>query len=308
LKARDIFFGPEKLRALWRLVLFILLAAAVIWGVILLLSLVVPEDIEGIREEVLGFLALTVALLIASAVMMRWIERRRFAALGLPLGKEMWSDWLKGAAIGAALMVLVVALQTIVGWLRPAPDAGTMVGWIGMQAGLVLMLAIAATAEELLMRGYAFQVLVEGMGAWPAVIVTSVLFALAHLGNPNIDYIALLNIALAGVLLAGVYLRTRSLWVAIGTHWAWNWVMAGLFDLPVSGLDYDVPGYDTLELGPDHFTGGVFGPEAGLVITLVVLPLIVWVYRTPWLKQSPRMAELKPLVDDRLGGQEVSSQ
>jgi len=301
LNARDIFFGPEKLRALWRVVLFVFLAAAATWGVILLVSLVVPEGVEGIWEEVLGFLALTVALLIASAVMMRWIERRRFAALGLPLGKEMWGGWLKGAAIGAVLMVVVVALQTIIGWLRPAPDAGTVVGWLGMQAGLASMLAIAATAEELLMRGYAFQVLVEGMGAWPAVILTSVLFALGHLGNPNIDNLALLNIALAGVLLAGVYLRTRSLWMAIGTHWAWNWVMAGLFDLPVSGLDYDVPGYDTLELGPDHFTGGVFGPEAGLVITLVVVPLIVWVYRTPWLKESPRMAGLRPLVDHRLG-------
>ena len=245
---------------------------------------------------------LTAGLLIASAIMMRWVERRPFAAIGLPLGKEMWQGWLQGAVIGAAFMALVVVLQTVVGWLRPAPDAGTVMGWLGMQAGMALMFAIAAAAEELIMRGYAFQVLVEGMGAWPAVIITSVLFALVHLGNPNIDAIALVNVGLAGVILAGVYLRTRSLWVAIGLHWAWNWVMAGWFDLPVSGIEFDVPGYDTVELGPDAFTGGVFGPEAGFVLTLVALLLILWIYRTPLLKESPKMAELRPLVDSRLAG------
>ncbi len=267
-------------------------------------ALVVSFEIGGLGEDVLEFGVLTAGLLIASAVMMRWIEKRPFAAIGLPLGNEMWRGWLQGAAIGVAFMALIVVIQTVVGWLRPAPDAGTVTGWLGIQAGMVLMFAVAAAAEELMLRGYVFQVLVEGMGAWPAVIVTSVLFAVIHLGNPNIDAIALVNIALAGVILAGVYLRTRSLWVAIGLHWAWNWVMAGWFDLPVSGIDFDVPGYDTVELGPDWFTGGVFGPEAGVVLTGVALILIVWIYQTPRLRESTQMAERRPLVDSRLAGSE----
>ena len=289
---------------MWRLLLFIAIAIAAISGLVAVLSLLISFELGGLAEMALGFAALTAGLLIASAIMMRWIEKRPFAAIGLPLGKETWRGWLQGAAIGAAFMALVVVAQTVVGWLRPAPDAGTVTGWLGMQAGMALMFAIAAAAEELMLRGYAFQVLVEGMGAWPAVIITSVLFALAHLGNPNIDALALVNIGLAGVILAGVYLRTRSLWVAIGLHWAWNWVMAGWFDLPVSGIEFDVPGYDTVELGPDTFTGGVFGPEAGIVLTLTALILILWIYRTSALKESPQMAELRPLVDSRLAGSE----
>lgn len=289
---------------MWRLLLFLAIAIAAISGLVAVLSLLISFELGGLAEMALGFAALTTGLLIASAIMMRWIEKRPFAAIGLPLGKETWRGWLQGAAIGAAFMALVVVLQTVVGWLRPAPDAGTVTGWLGMQAGMALMFAIAAAAEELMLRGYAFQVLVEGMGAWPAVIITSVLFALAHLGNPNIDALALVNIGLAGVILAGVYLRTRSLWVAIGLHWAWNWVMAGWFDLPVSGIEFDVPGYDTVELGPDTFTGGVFGPEAGIVLTLTALILILWIYRTSALKESPKMAELRPLVDSRLAGSE----
>jgi membrane protease YdiL (CAAX protease family) len=100
--------------------------------------------------------------------------------------------------------------------------------------------------------------------------------------------------------MAAAYLRTRSLWVAIGLHWAWNWVMAGLFDLPVSGIEFEVPGYDTLMLGPEAMTGGAFGPEAGLLTTLLSVPLIIWLFRTPWLSESQRMVELRPLIDSRV--------
>ncbi len=302
LRARNIFFGPEKPRALWRIVLFLVLAFVVVWGLADFAALVLPSGLSEIWEITLESLVLVLGLFIASAIMMRWIEHRPVAALGLPLDRDIWRGWLIGAAIGGGFMALVVAAQTLIGWLRPAPDAGSLASWLEVVSGLGVMFCMAAAAEELLMRGYAFQVLVEGTGVWPAVIVSSLLFALLHLGNPNVDAIALVNIGLAGVIMAGAYLRTRSLWVAIGVHWAWNWMMAAVFDLPVSGLDFDVPGYDTMELGPDHFTGGVFGPEAGLVVTLLALPLIVWIFRTPWLNESQRMADLKPLVDRRVDG------
>lgn len=297
---RDLFFSGERLRALWRVLLFLALTVGAVWGVGLLAALL-PLPSDGAWGLGLGLnsLVLTVGVLVASAVMMRVIERRPLAALGLPLGQETGRGLLVGAAIGGVYMIVVIVAQTLIGWLRPAPDAGTLIDWFETVGGLVLFFLVAAAAEELLLRGYAFQVLVEGMGMAVAVLVTSTLFALGHLWNPNIDAIALVNIGLAGVILAGAYLRTRSLWVAIGLHWAWNWVMAAVFDLPVSGIRFDVPGYDTMELGPDMFTGGVFGPEAGLVVTLLALPLIVWIYRTPWLRESRRMAELRPLIDSR---------
>ncbi len=161
------------------------------------------------------------------------------------------------------------------------------------------MLMAAAAAEELLFRGYPFQVLVEGAGPVLAVAISSVLFAGIHAFNPAVEALAMINIFLAGVVLAVAYLRSRSLWVAIGLHWAWNWVMAAIFDLPVSGLWFDVPGYDTLQRGPDLLTGGAFGLEGGLLTTVFSLPLILWVLRTGWLRESARMAARRPLVDAR---------
>ena len=298
-RPRDVVFGPQKLRSPWRVLLFLALTFGGYW---LLAAASAPlVSLWGgmfwniASRSTLGI----VAMLVASFIMMRWVEHRPLAAMGLPLGKETLPGFLRGAAVGGAFVALLVVLQTVIGWLRPAPDAGTVIGWLESMSGLALLLALAALTEELLFRGYAFQVLVEGTGVPVALVLSTVLFAAVHLNNPAVTALALLNIALAGIIMALAYLRTRSLWVAFGLHWAWNWVMAAVFDLPVSGIDIDVPGYDTLLSGPELATGGAFGPEGGLPTTLLSLPLIVWLFRTRWLSQSPRMAELRPLVNAR---------
>lgn len=299
-RARDLFYGPEKLRALWRLLLFLVCAALALTAFGVVASLLTPEDYGGLWAIVIPHGVLAVALIVASLVMMLTIERKPFAALGFPRGREARVDFAKGAAIGGGFIAALVVVQTLLGWLRPAPDSGTVIGWLAQFVSLAVVLTIAAAAEELLLRGYPFQVLVEGAGVVLAVILTSGVFAAVHLNNPEVDWVALLNIGLAGVLFAVAYLRTRSLWVPIGMHWGWNFVMVAFFDLPVSGIVLDMPGYDTVVLGPDLFTGGAFGPEGGLVTTLLVLPLILWVGRTNWLSQSERMVELRPLVDTRM--------
>ncbi|MBW3573057.1 MAG: CPBP family intramembrane metalloprotease, partial [Gemmatimonadetes bacterium] len=159
----------------------------------------------------------------------------------------------------------------------------------------------AAAAEEAMFRGYAFQALVQGIGAWPAVVASSALFAYAHGGNTNVTPLALANIFLAGVMLAVAYLRTRSLWFATAVHLGWNWAMASLLDFPVSGIVMDMPLYTGREAGPDWLTGGAFGPEAGLAATLTIVLGTAWMWRTRRLGESSHMRALRPLVDDRLG-------
>ena len=308
MRARDLFFGPEKLRAVWRLLLF---AVITVWT---LVALGVAASLVLARVRLTGQLwelaipsgIAVAALLFSSWVMLRWVERRRFAALGFPPGREAWRGLLRGAAIGGGFMVALVALQVAVGWLKLEPEAGTLAGWLGSIGSLALLLAVAATGEELLFRGYAFQVLVESTGAPLAVILSSAAFGALHVFNPEVGLVAVLNIGLAGVIMATAYLRTRSLWTAIGVHWAWNWMMSAVFDLPVSGIDFDVPGFGTAIVGPDPFTGGAFGPEGSVLTTVLSVPLIVWLLRTRWLAESQRMVELRPLIDSRVGARRQS--
>jgi uncharacterized protein len=127
------------------------------------------------------------------------------------------------------------------------------------------VLLLPAATEEAVFRGYPYQKLVQGFGAPIATIAASAAFAFAHANNPSVNGFALANIFVAGIMLSAAFLLTRSLWFATGVHVGWNWAMAGLLDMPVSGLElFDTPLYEPLDRGPAWLSGGAFGPEAGI--------------------------------------------
>ncbi|HEX2187483.1 MAG TPA: CPBP family intramembrane glutamic endopeptidase, partial [Longimicrobiaceae bacterium] len=242
--------------------------------------------------------AVLLASLAAGWVMMRWVERRPFGAMGFPLGRAAAGESVTGTLVGAVFLGVTVLLIAATGGARWGPDSGTVAGYLEFAAGTLAFFAVAAAVEEVVFRGYPFQVLEREMGPWVAVLATSLVFAAAHGSNPNVRPLGLANIFLAGVMLAAAYLRTRSLWFATAVHLGWNWTMATLLDLPVSGLEIDTPLYTGVETGPDWWTGGAFGPEAGLAATLVLLAGTAWLLRTPRLRPSPEVSRLGgPLVE-----------
>jgi len=129
-------------------------------------------------------------------------------------------------------------------------------------------LAPAAMWEELTFRGYPFAVLRERFGAVAAVGVTSVLFGLLHVSNPGATPLAITMVIVAGIFLGAILLATRSLWATWAAHFAWNWTMAALFHMEVSGGGFPTPDYRVVEVGPDWLTGGGWGPEGGVAALL----------------------------------------
>ena len=133
------------------------------------------------------------------------------------------------------------------------------------------------------MRGYIFQNVEEWLGSAVALLITSFLFGLFHILNPNASLVAVLNVGLSGLAFGYAYLVTRRLWLPIAFHFAWNFFEGPVFGFPVSGLD--MGGLLVTGMGPDGsvITGGAFGPEAGLTgvgATLVALALIwLWTKR-----------------------------
>jgi membrane protease YdiL (CAAX protease family) len=291
------FYGPWGVRSGWRIAMWM--------GTFLFLTaiLFVLAGAAGVRP---GLEASTtvelIAALAAGWLMLAWMDRRPLGALGYAADPAAPLDTGLGFLLGAAAIALAVAVLTVAGTVRWVADSGSATEYVAALARALLLFAVAAAAEEVLFRGYAFQALVQGIGAWPAVLASSALFALAHWNNPSIDAVALANIFLAGVMLGWAYLRTRSLWFCTGVHLGWNWTMSALLDFPVSGLVRNTPLYSELAVGPRWATGGDFGPEAGVAGTAVIMGLIVLLLWAPWLGESPRMRALRPLVDDRMGG------
>lgn len=272
--------------------LFALFAIAGLYAVAIL-----PRDPFGWAS----WIVIAASALAAGLFALSQLDGRPLGALGFPLGAGAARQALLGIAIGGALLAAVALVLFLTGGARFVPDEGGLGGYLAHIGVTFAFFWIAAAAEELLFRGYPFQALVAGVGVWPAVLLASALFSLLHGSNPNVTAPAFANIFLAGVWLSWVYLRTRSLWVATGAHAGWNWTMAALLDFPVSGLTgFDTPLYSVVETGADWYTGGAFGPEAGVVGTALLLAAVVWTVRTPRLRPAPEIAALDPLVEARL--------
>ncbi|MBA3668782.1 MAG: CPBP family intramembrane metalloprotease [Sphingomonas sp.] len=178
----------------------------------------------------------------------------------------------QGLVIGFLLFSAVVGVAFICGAYRVTGYGGTN----GFLINLASFALLPAFGEELLFRGMFFRWIEEFGGSWAALVVTSALFGLAHILNPNATWFSSFAIALeAGVLLGGAYMLTRSLWLPIGLHAAWNFTQGFIFGVPVSGIASN--GLVRSELsGPDWLSGGSFGLEASVIALVLATAAGTW--------------------------------
>lgn len=180
-------------------------------------------------------------------------------------GKGSLPDLGKGIAAGALIFSLVVGAAAAVGVYRVVGRGDAS----GLLPALVSICLVPAFMEELLFRGILFRWIEEFAGSWGALLVTSALFGLAHIFNPGATWFSTFAIAVeAGLLLGGAYMLTRSLWMPIGLHAAWNFTQGEIFGVPVSGGASQ--GLLQSELsGPALLSGGNFGLEASLFAVVI---------------------------------------
>jgi CAAX protease family protein len=258
------FTDAGVLRAPWRIFLFLLitLAATQVCAVLVgpLLEWIFART--GFRGVSTAPWIECAALLIATAVSLRWVDNRPWSYVWLGGEAANPRRIAFGFAIGAAAIGLPIALLLSAHWLL---DAGGTAGSLwGAAVRITMLLLPAALLEELLSRGYLLAVLQEVWGWRWAIGVTSVGFGALHLANAGANVESTALVTLAGVFLAAVLFATRSLYAAWAAHFAWNWTMAVVFHTAVSGLPLESPRYRYVDAGPDWATGGDWGPEGGV--------------------------------------------
>jgi hypothetical protein len=290
LSPRRWAFGDDGLiRPIWRALLYLLTGLVVL----ILLRRLVQGGAKGMPQgwRLAALYALMNACLLAMAwLFLRGFDRRGFRALGLWFYPGWGRESLAGLGIGAGLVTAVVlglAVTQAAGYEGMNAAAGV---WLGTLASAGFLL-LAAAFEEIVFRGYAFQRLVDSLGKFGAILILSVLFGLGHLSNPSANPLSTANTVLAGVLLSVAYLKTQALWLPIGLHWAWNLMVGPIYSLPVSGVRVG-PGLFVAESsGPDWLSGGTYGPEGSVVLTVVCAAAIIWLARTEAVSPSAAMTE-----------------
>lgn len=276
----------------WRLTLFVAIAVTLT----LLLATGLPDTLLTSSFAMLGGAVTGGAALVV-------LDGRPPGALGFYLRAGALSESVLGLALGTGVALVVVLVMFAVGGVRWSGQGGSAFGWLAGALGALGFLVIPAAAEEALLRGYPLQALAEAWGPAVALIVTAGVFGALHLANPGVTVIGVLNVAVAGVFLGIIYLRTGSLWWATGAHVGWNWAHGYLADVPVSGLELlDAPLYEGATRGPAWVGGGSFGPEGSLVATVVLAGACVWCWRTTRLRPSEAALRARPLAILAQGG------
>ncbi|MGN6848461.1 MAG: lysostaphin resistance A-like protein [Sphingomicrobium sp.] len=177
-----------------------------------------------------------------------------------------------GLAAGFLIFSIAVAIAAVLGVYR-VTGQGDLSGLVPALIGPTIF---AAISEELVFRGILFRWIEEFGGSWMALLLTSAFFGAAHLANPNASPIAAIGIAFeAGVMLGAAYMLTRSLWLPMGIHAAWNFTQGEIYDIPVSGTP--VHGFVQAKLsGPPLLTGNGFGLEASLIAMVIATLFGLW--------------------------------
>jgi membrane protease YdiL (CAAX protease family) len=292
MKLDDIFLLDGNLRPVWRFFLslvLVFLAYALAYLLAGELRYLIPRSDAWYGSF---FLFQLFAFLGSFKIMTRVFERKPLGVVGLAFHPYWVKEMCVGLAIGGIMMVSVGGTEALLALARFHRNSLPASAELAYGSGLFLVLLISATNEELVFRGYPFQKLVESLGPPGAVAVGSACFGLAHLANSHHTWISTLNTMLVGIPLSIAYLRTRSLWMPVGIHFAWNYVQGFIFGLPVSGFRFPTTLLNAQVHGGNWLTGSAYGPEGGLLCTIVVLGAGTFLFLSPRIRMSGRMREL----------------
>jgi membrane protease YdiL (CAAX protease family) len=177
-----------------------------------------------------------------------------------------------GILAGLIVFTIVVGVAAALGVYSITGEGDTN----DLLHALIAAAIFPAISEEMIFRGILFRWIEQFGGSWVALLLTSAFFGAAHLANPNASPVAAIGIAVeAGVMLGAAYMLTRSLWLPMGIHGAWNFAQGEVYDIPVSGTPSD--GLVQAKLsGPPLLTGAGFGLEASLIAMVVATIFGIW--------------------------------
>jgi membrane protease YdiL (CAAX protease family) len=293
MQIREIFVNRhDEVRAGWKLSIFVLLLGVVLF------ALVAPFQMLGVQSDFVVTLNTVVGILAVSFLMVRKFHHKPLTAIGLSLHPGIVKEVGIGCLLGVLMMGGIFLVEYSLGFAERY--------WLGVSTGMVLwtivsslaFFIVGAVAEELLFRGYPFQVLIQGVSFLPAMMIMAVLFGVAHLTNPHASVAGFVNTALAAIFFSVAYMKTRSLWLPFGLHFSWNFAQTTLFGFPTSGIGFSqFRLFRSVQTGPEWVTGGPYGPEAGVLATVALVAALWYILKAPYLAAPEGIITLDSVED-----------
>ncbi len=278
---KSVFRGPNGIRAGWRALIFLGVFAGLAIAVNLVVWLVrhfllhtsSHFQMASSLSPAAAILSDGPLLLFAgfAALIMSRIEHRKWEQYGLPLRVAFREDFWIGTLAGfPAISTSLLAIFAFHGFhLTGVAIHGTTI--LTATAAWTAAFVIVGLGEEFAFRGYLQFTLTTGMGFWPSAILLSLLFGLAHAGNPGETKFGLFSVVCFGLLFCLIIRRTGNLWWVVGFHTGWDWGQTFFYGVADSGLPAYQNLFNSSFSGPRWLTGGSVGPEASIFTPLTLL-------------------------------------
>jgi len=293
----NLFWNPgeKRLRFIWRFFLQTLLwffPFSVLASLTYLAWHAAALPVGSFLDATLEFWT-AAAMIFSIWISGKYLDIRSYRDYGFHFNPVWRRDFIFGLFLGALLMAVIFGIELAAGWIRITgffqniqPGYTFFTGMLGV----VFLYICVGINEELWIRGYLLHNLAEALNfkflskrgallaAW---LISSIIFGFLHTFNPNATPLSSISIAAAGLFLALGFILTGDLAIPIGIHITWNLFEGNVFGFPVSGLSSTTTLIQINQAGPTAWTGGAFGPEAGLTglaaIVLGCLLILAWI-------------------------------
>lgn len=203
----------------------------------------------------------------------KYINREPFSSIGIQFnGYE--DDFIFGLLIGLGLIVMGFGILIIFNFISITSLQFSFID----QLFYLCLFAVVSLNEEIAMRGYILQNLSSSFNKYIALAMSSLVFMIMHIGNPNMSAIPLFNLFLAGLFLGIYCIHRKNLWFPIGAHFTWNYFQGPVLGFEVSGNEVNSLFIQRLD-GSDLITGGQFGFEGSIILTTFMIIGIIYLDR-----------------------------
>ncbi|MCB5239683.1 CPBP family intramembrane glutamic endopeptidase [Niallia circulans] len=274
-----------KVRSGWT-ILLALVATTIAQSLLMVPGMVIPVmlqfvsepnsfngNVEEIMETSPWFILFTQGIGLVGGItilflLWKFVNKKRISEMGF---KRFSPDFITGLGLGAVSIVFIFFILLFTQNIEMANSFASP-DFSAYTLSYLLFFILVGFSEELTFRGYIMTTLADNGNSKTVVyIVSSLIFGVAHLLNPNVAVLGIINIFLVGLLFAYMYDKTKSLWMPIGYHITWNYFQGNVFGFPVSGTTpHGLYGID-VSMGNNWLTGGSFGLEGGLLATLMIV-------------------------------------
>lgn len=285
----------NEVRSGWKILLLALLVIALILGLSIVLGIVmgvillVKGGIDpsiGINLDTFGnyeWMLIISSLMgdgvyiIACIIIWKVFEKTKISKMGMTSIKSGYKELIVGLVLGAVTISIAAIVIIAIGDVKLINPISEPQISMSLLYGLISFIFVGF-GEEILSRGYIMSVLKQTRNKWIVLIMPALIFAALHLGNNGIDVLSFINLFLVGVLFAYMFMKSKNIWMPIGYHITWNYFQGYIWGFKVSGTNSN--GLYAIEnITNNIINGGDFGPEGGVIVTIIICLTFYFVYR-----------------------------